>query len=133
MAEFENNQEITPNLKPTTNKMTSSSIFNRSLTIHSTSVTKPYLQSTSGFYNSFESMKGKVKKLRSLFESPKPNPNELQIQATNKLQSVKSMGPEYNRFPVNDNRIQLPAIGLDGSTSPAPSAPQLGFKEELGY
>ena len=108
MAEFENNQEITPNSKPTTNKMTSSSIFNRSLTIHSTSVTKPYLQSTSGFYNSFESMKGKVKKLRSLFESPKPNPNELQIQATKKLQSVKSMGPDYNRFPVNDNRIRLP-------------------------
>ncbi|KAJ6387925.1 hypothetical protein OIU77_026481 [Salix suchowensis] len=115
MAEFENNQQTTTNSKSTTNNMTSSSLFNRSLTIHSTPVTKPYLQSTSGFFNSFESMKGKVKKLRSLFESPKPpkpNPNELQIQATKKLQSVKSMGPEYNRLPalgfINDSRIRLP-------------------------
>ncbi|KAJ6704814.1 GLUTAREDOXIN DOMAIN-CONTAINING CYSTEINE-RICH PROTEIN CG12206-RELATED [Salix purpurea] len=112
MAEFENNQQTTTNSKSSTNNMTSSSLFNRSLTIHSTPVTKPYLQSTSGFFNSFESMKGKVKKLRSLFESPKPNPNELQIQATKKLQSVKSMGPEYNRLPalgfINDSRIRLP-------------------------
>ncbi|KAJ6326037.1 hypothetical protein OIU78_013182 [Salix suchowensis] len=115
MAAFENNQQTTTNSKSTTNNMTSSSLFNRSLTIHSTPVTKPYLQSTSGFFNSFESMKGKVKKLRSLFESPKPpkpNPNELQIQATKKLQSVKSMGPEYNRLPalgfINDSRIRLP-------------------------
>ncbi|CAK7336541.1 unnamed protein product [Dovyalis caffra] len=83
--------------------------------MHSTSIAKPYLQSTSRLYNSFESMKGKVKKLRSLFESSKPqipNPNELQIQATHKLQSVKSMGPEYNRFPsfgfISNSKIRLP-------------------------
>ncbi|KAG5227702.1 electron transporter [Salix suchowensis] len=115
MAEVEKNQEITPNSKPATKNTTSSSIFNRSVTIHSTSMAKSYLQTTSRFYNSFESMKGKVKKLRSLFETPKPqipNPDELQIQATHKLQSLKSMGPEYNRFPsfgfINNINIRLP-------------------------
>ncbi|KAJ6713969.1 GLUTAREDOXIN (GRX) FAMILY PROTEIN [Salix viminalis] len=115
MAEVEKNQEITPNSKPATKNTTSSSIFNRSVTIHSTSMAKSYLQTTSRFYNSFESMKGKVKKLRSLFETPKPqipNPDELQIQATHKLQSLKSMGPEYNRFPsfgfINNSNIRLP-------------------------
>jgi len=115
MAEVEKNQEIIPNSKPATKNTTSSSIFNRSVTIHSASLANSYLQSTSRFYNSFESMKGKVKKLRSLFESPKPqkpNPDELQIQATHKLQSFKSMGPEYNRFPsfgfINNSKIRLP-------------------------
>ncbi|KAG6748582.1 hypothetical protein POTOM_048511 [Populus tomentosa] len=90
------------------------------------------LRHPNGFYNSFESMKGKVKKLRSLFESPKPNPNELQIQATNKLQSVKSMGPEYNRFPVNDNRIQLPVILFLGACTKPPRLSMVTEYMEMG-
>ncbi|XP_050234190.1 uncharacterized protein At5g39865 isoform X2 [Mercurialis annua] len=79
-----------------------SSFLNRSLTIHSTkSSPKDYVQSPSRFFNSLESMKGKVKKLCHIFEplkAPKSILNESLIAQANKLKSVKSMGPEYNRF-----------------------------------
>ncbi|KAJ4847699.1 hypothetical protein Tsubulata_021825 [Turnera subulata] len=100
---------------PSTTVIPDSYKFNRSLTIHSSSIAKPYYQSTSRFYNSFENMKGKVKKLRNLFETPKPpkpGPVEppqpqLQIQPSNKLRVARSFGPEYNRFS-SGSHIRLP-------------------------
>lgn len=61
-------------------------------------------------------MKGKVKKLRNIFEaskSPKSILSDAQsqlIMQASKLKSVKSMGPEYNRysFGYHDTGIRLP-------------------------
>lgn len=57
-------------------------------------------------------MKGKVKKLCTLFETPKPPkpgpaepPKQLQIQPSNKLRPAKSFGPEYNRFSLSNIRL----------------------------
>ncbi|KAJ8755975.1 hypothetical protein K2173_024520 [Erythroxylum novogranatense] len=115
MAEMENNMEFQGKTKP----VTGSSLFNRSFTMHASAV-KPYSQPSSRSYNAFESMKGKVKKLCNLFESPKsptlvPNesPPPLQTQTSslsNKLRSIKSMGHDYNRFSFtfNNSGIRLP-------------------------
>ncbi|KAJ9179572.1 hypothetical protein P3X46_011346 [Hevea brasiliensis] len=114
MAEFENNMEFTGKSKPSA---VASSFFNRSLTIHSSkSSPKDYVQSPSRFYNSFESMKGKVKNLCNMFESSKSHKaiihesqSQLLTQAS-KFKSVKSMGPEYNRyaFGFTNTGIRLP-------------------------
>eukprot|EP00257_Ricinus_communis_P013331 XP_015570746.1 uncharacterized protein At5g39865 [Ricinus communis] len=111
MAELESNMEFNGKSKPST---MASSLFNRSLTIHSTkSSPKDYVQSPSRFYNSIESMKGKVKKLCNIFESsrtPKSILNESLLAQAKKLKSVKSMGPEYNRYNYgfNNSGIRLP-------------------------
>lgn len=109
MAEFGNNMEFKGNSKPST---IVASFLNRSMTIHSSkSSPSNYGDSPSRFYNSFESMKGKVKKLCSIFEtskSPKSIANESQSQLlpqSTRLKSVKSMGAEYNRYPFSEIRL----------------------------
>lgn len=114
MAEFESNMEFKGKSNPST---MATSFFNRSLTIHSSkSSPKDFAPSSSRFYYSFESMKGKVKQLCNIFESsrePKSVLHETQSQSltqASKLKSVKSMGPGYHRyiFGFSNNGIRLP-------------------------
>ncbi|KAF3448785.1 hypothetical protein FNV43_RR09498 [Rhamnella rubrinervis] len=108
-----------------------SSFFNRSFTMYATSMDspqKPYVQSPIDragsfrkFYNSMESVrtasnsiKGKVKKLCNIFETPKlalPTPDEPQAQTFGKLKPTKSIGPEFRFSPSvlnSSSTIRLP-------------------------
>ncbi|KAL5565015.1 hypothetical protein UlMin_028179 [Ulmus minor] len=113
--------------------------FNRSLTMYSPSMDspqKPSLQSSldrSGsfgkFYNSIESVrytsnsiKGKVKKLCSIFETAKPalpSSEEHQSHSTSKLKPTKSIGPDLRssstiRLPGTEDRIVVYLTSLRG-------------------
>ncbi|KAF5733631.1 hypothetical protein HS088_TW16G00071 [Tripterygium wilfordii] len=125
MAESGNKSELGTKFKL-------SSFFNRSLTIHSTSKSQPSplerAASINKFYNSYESVIGKVKKLATLFDSPKSakdEANELQVQSQSKLKSFKSMGPvssisaSFNnrssiRLPGTEDRIVMYLTSLRG-------------------
>ncbi|XP_065868224.1 uncharacterized protein At5g39865 [Euphorbia lathyris] len=110
MAGFENNVEFKGKAKPNTMVP---SLFSRSFTIRSPpkNSQRDYINSPSRFYNSLESMKGKVKKLCNIFEaskSAKSSTTELHTQLisqSNKLKSVKSMGADYHRYPFNEIRL----------------------------
>ncbi|XP_057512607.1 uncharacterized protein At5g39865-like [Actinidia eriantha] len=102
-----------------------SSVFNRSLTLHSTPtefLKKPYLYNSlerNGsikklYDSSVESVKGKVKKLCSIFESSKSptsvldeSPPQSQIPSPSKLKSGKSLGSDSWVSPFCD-KIRLP-------------------------
>lgn len=123
MADFENNEELSGNSN-------SSFFFNRSLTLHTTSIDaplKPNLQvglerSGSGsftkFYSSFESVrsasnsfKGKVKKLCSFFETPK-NLDDSQTVLPSKLKPAPKQAESENRVSTTGT---LDAIRLPGT------------------
>ena len=123
MADFENNAELSGNSN-------SSFFFNRSLTLHTTSIDaplKPNLQvglerSGSGsftkFYSSFESVrsasnsfKGKVKKLCSFFETPK-NLDDSQTVLPSKLKPAPKQAESENRVSTTGT---LDAIRLPGT------------------
>ncbi|KAH7536655.1 uncharacterized protein At5g39865 [Ziziphus jujuba] len=120
------------------------SFFNRSFTMYTSSMDspqKPYAQSPVDragsfrkFYNSMESVKGKVKKLCNIFETAKPpalppttddEPPQSQ-QPTSKLKSTKSMGHELRfsniwnpvssmiRLPGTEDRIVVYLTSLRG-------------------
>lgn len=109
------------------------SFFNRSLSMYpsasmDSSPLKPQPQtplerttSFSKFYNSIESVrstsdsiKGKVKKLCSIFEStakalPSPSEEPPQSQFQSKLKPLKSMGPDHRTFSIlNSSTLRLP-------------------------
>ncbi|KAL5570404.1 hypothetical protein UlMin_026979 [Ulmus minor] len=116
MADYESKLELLE--KP------NSSLFNRSLTIYSTS--KAHLQSPLArsnsfrkFYNSVESVfsasnsiKGKVKKLCSIFDTAKPstpNPDEPPSLSSNKLKSTKSFETSFrNSSILESSTLRLP-------------------------
>lgn len=129
MADFGNKLQVSE-------KPGSSSFLNRSLTMYATSMDspqKPYVQaaldragSLRRLYNSMESVrsasssiKGKVKKLCSIFETPKPPPPtppeepQSQSQSFGKLKPTKSMGPESRWSSSVSN--SSPAIRLPGT------------------
>uniref|UniRef100_A0A2P2IMX3 Uncharacterized protein At5g39865 n=1 Tax=Rhizophora mucronata TaxID=61149 RepID=A0A2P2IMX3_RHIMU len=124
MAELENNTECKGKHKLTSTPTAAMSFFNRSFTMSSTA-SKPHFQSSSRFYNSFESMKGKVKKLCNLFESSKSlklitdesqSQSQLQTQTSslnNKLRSMKSMGPDYIRYPFGFSNCSIQLLGTE--------------------
>ncbi|CAI0461849.1 unnamed protein product [Linum tenue] len=105
MAEFDNNMDLAVKTRPSPKSSPTSSatsFFHRSFTIQSARATpKPYVPSPSRFTSSFESMKGKVRVLRNMFEAsraPKVKPDESQQQSHIKLVSHKSMGADHNRY-----------------------------------
>ncbi|CAK9145455.1 unnamed protein product [Ilex paraguariensis] len=108
MARFNNESEFLENPK--------SSIFNRSLTIHSTSTDfpkKPSLERTGSiknFYNSsFASVKGKVRKLCTLFESPKPPISPPQLSSPKLSKPTKSIDSDSRVSGIpNENSVLLP-------------------------
>lgn len=120
MSSFDGKYEFTENPK--------SAIFNRSLTIHSTE--KSYNLYNSQFersgslkkvYNSsFDSVKGKVRKLCSLFESPKPTSNSISLppieQSPCQLKTAKSFSPSSSsvRLPGTEDRVVVYLTSLRG-------------------
>ncbi|GFY92292.1 glutaredoxin family protein [Actinidia rufa] len=107
-----------------------SSVFNLSLTLHSTPTEfskKPYLYnslerngSIKKLYNSsVESVKGKVKKLCSVFESSKSptsvldeSPPQSQIPSPSKLKSGKSLGSDSWLYPFCE-KVRLPGPKIE--------------------
>ncbi|CAN0917033.1 Uncharacterized protein At5g39865 [Linum grandiflorum] len=128
MAEFENtttatNKKMDLSVKTRGSPASSATaFFHRSFTIQSARATpKPYVQSPSRFTNSFDSMKGKVRKIRNLFEASRSHPKSIsddsshkslmpttssssssssssQLPPPGKLLSIKSMAPDHNRY-----------------------------------
>lgn len=144
MAEIEENQVVKPSTK-------TSSLFNRSMTMHSVASTfskKPFISpppiavdrnaSMKKWYDSFESagtsLKGKVRQLRTLFESPKslnlpsptePSPKIVSNQSFNKLKPTKSFSTDLRdawsildastiRFPGTEDRVVVYFTSLRG-------------------
>ncbi|XP_038890547.1 uncharacterized protein At3g28850 [Benincasa hispida] len=131
MAEFDRSTQFSEKPK--------SSFFNRSLTLHSSSMDsstkKPYLRaslnrtdSVKKYYTPFESMKsagnsikGKVKQLCNLFEGAKSSssPSEgSQHQIQTKLKSAKSFASDFRvpsvRLPGTEDRIVVYLTSLRG-------------------
>lgn len=145
MADMEENRAM---VKPS---MKTSSVFNRSMTIHTLAspfTKKPYVSSpsiaddrnvsTKKWYDSIEiagsSFKGKVRQLRTLFESPKtlnlaspnePSPQILSHQLLSKLKPSKSLSTDFKdtwsildastiRFPGTEDRVVVYFTSLRG-------------------
>ncbi|KMT17089.1 hypothetical protein BVRB_2g041430 [Beta vulgaris subsp. vulgaris] len=147
MAGIEENRELSTS-KPSNSSTTKGSFFNRSMTTIQSSGNsfskKAYVSSAAStiadknansvkkWYNSVESVgnsfKGKVWKLRNLFESPKPvdhNPVESADNNLAKLRPVKSFTTDYKdswsildassiRFPGTEDRVVLYFTSLRG-------------------
>jgi glutaredoxin domain-containing cysteine-rich protein 1 len=124
MAQFENNGEFSGKSKPS-----SSLFFNRSLTLQAP--LKPYLQagleragsgSLKRFYNPMESVrsagnsiKGKVKQLCILFESPKiPDEPNFKLKTAPKSVEPVSDIPATIRLPGTEDRIVVYLTSLRG-------------------
>ena len=127
MAELENNKA---------KSSSGSMFFNRSFTMHTTSaesnLTKAHLllnnpslnraASISKIYNSIDSVKGKVKKLCSLFESAKTSPNEpspkVVLRPTKSIGYSSSFSSTFNnpliRLPGTEDRIVVYLTSLRG-------------------
>ncbi|CAN1316319.1 Uncharacterized protein At5g39865 [Linum perenne] len=105
-----------PKSSPTSS---ATAFFHRSFTIQAARATpKPYIQSPSRFTNSFDSMKGKVRKIRNLFEASKASKSigdeatsqsQSQLPPSGKLLSIKSLAPDHNRYIniLNSNWVVL--------------------------
>ncbi|KAG6573811.1 hypothetical protein SDJN02_25633, partial [Cucurbita argyrosperma subsp. argyrosperma] len=131
MAEFDRTMQFSEKLK--------SSFFNRSHTLHSSSMDspmKPYFRSSLNrtdsvkkYYNSpFETMKsasnsikGKVKQLRNIFEGGKSSPTPAEgshHQIQSKLKSAKSFASDFRvpsiRLPGTEDRIVVYLTSLRG-------------------
>lgn len=155
MAGYEENRELSTS-KPSINSTFKSSLFNRSMTIHSSANSfskKAYSStiadrnavSTKKWYDTFESagtsFKGKVNKLRTLFESPKSLTFNSQLSNSNveedscnlsqfhhgfaKLRPTKSFSTDFKdcwsvldaspiRFPGTEDRVVVYFTSLRG-------------------